>query len=76
LEEVAGIWRKLHEEDHHNLYDSQNIIGVMRLMLHVVYMRGMPESYRILVRNLKRPFGASVIERMVIFCHICPKHDL
>jgi hypothetical protein len=66
LEEVTGIWRKLHEEDHHNVYGSLNIIGVKRLMGHVMCMRGMLESCRILPRNLKRPFGASVIERMVI----------
>jgi hypothetical protein len=55
LEEVTGIWRKLDEEDH-NLYASLNIIGAMRLMGHAVYMRGMTESYRFLVRNLKRQF--------------------
>jgi hypothetical protein len=27
-EEVAGGWRRLHNEEHHNLYSSQNIIRV------------------------------------------------
>jgi hypothetical protein len=27
-EEVTGYWRKLHSEEFHNLYSSQNIIGM------------------------------------------------
>jgi hypothetical protein len=66
LEEVTGIWRKLHEEVHHILYSSLNIIGVMRLMGHIVCMRGETKSHRILVRNFKRPFGAPAVDGMVI----------
>jgi hypothetical protein len=25
MDEVTGEWRKLHSEEHHNLYSSQNI---------------------------------------------------
>jgi hypothetical protein len=30
-EEVVGGWRRLHNEDHHNLYASLNIIQVINL---------------------------------------------
>jgi hypothetical protein len=30
-EEVAGGCRRLHEEEHHNLYASPNIVRVMKL---------------------------------------------
>jgi hypothetical protein len=29
-EEVTGEWRRLHKEELHDLYSSQNIIGVMK----------------------------------------------
>jgi hypothetical protein len=29
-DEVTGDWRKLHNEEHHNLYSSPNIIGIMK----------------------------------------------
>jgi hypothetical protein len=40
---VAGEWRKLHNEELHNLYSSQNIIGVimsrrMKWEVHVTRM--------------------------------------
>jgi hypothetical protein len=28
-EEVAGGWRRLHNEEHHNFYASQNVITVI-----------------------------------------------
>jgi hypothetical protein len=42
-EEVVGDWRRLHNEELHNLYASQNIIGVtesrrMRWVGHVARM--------------------------------------
>jgi hypothetical protein len=30
MEEVAGKWRELHNEELHNLYSSPNIIGVTK----------------------------------------------
>jgi hypothetical protein len=29
-DEVTGDWRKLHNEDVHNLYSSRNIIGMIK----------------------------------------------
>jgi hypothetical protein len=29
-DEMKGGWRKLHNEELHNLYSSQSIIGIMR----------------------------------------------
>jgi hypothetical protein len=51
---VAGGWRKLHNEELHNLYDSPNIIrGMksrrMRWAEHVARMGKMRNSYNILV---------------------------
>jgi hypothetical protein len=30
-EEVAGGWRRLHNEELHNMYDSQNIVRMVKL---------------------------------------------
>jgi hypothetical protein len=65
-EEVAGGWRRLHNEELHNLYVSQNIIKViksrrMRWAGHVACMGEMRNTYNILVgkregkRSLARP---------------------
>jgi hypothetical protein len=65
-EEVAGDWRRLHNEELHNFYASPNIIRViksrrMRWAGHVAHMGGMRNVYRILVgkserkRSLGRP---------------------
>jgi hypothetical protein len=59
-------WRRLHNEEFHNLYTSQNIIRViksrrMRWAGHVVCMTKMRNSYNILggkregMRQLGRP---------------------
>jgi hypothetical protein len=63
-EEVAGGWKRLHNEELHNLYASPNIIMVMksrriRLAGHVAHMREMRNAYRILFKKLegKRPLG-------------------
>jgi hypothetical protein len=53
-EEVAGGWRRLHNEEYHTLYASPNIIKViksrrMRGAGHVACMGGMRNPYKILV---------------------------
>jgi hypothetical protein len=65
-DEVAGDWRKLRNEELHNLYFSPNIIKMMkssrmRKAGHVVRMGAKRNAYRILVgkpegkRSLVRP---------------------
>jgi hypothetical protein len=53
-EEVAGGWRRLHNEELHNLYASPNIIRVIKLRRvkwagHVTGMGEMRKAYSILV---------------------------
>jgi hypothetical protein len=55
-DEVTGRWRKLHNEELHNLYSSSNIIRViisrrMRWARHVARMLEMRNAYKILVEN-------------------------
>jgi hypothetical protein len=59
-----GDWRKLHNEELHNLYSSPNIIRMMksrrmRWAGHVARMGEKRNAYRILVGKLegKRPLG-------------------
>jgi hypothetical protein len=57
-EEVAGGWRRLHNEELHNLYVSLNIIRViksrrMKWLGHVARMGQKRNAYNILVGNLK-----------------------
>jgi hypothetical protein len=52
-EEVAGSWRRLHNEELHNLYASPNNIKVttsrrMRWASHVARMEEMRNAYKIL----------------------------
>jgi hypothetical protein len=61
--ELVGGWRRLHNEELHNLYGSPNIMRViksrrMRWERHVTHMGEMRNSYKILVRKPeeKRPF--------------------
>jgi hypothetical protein len=61
---VTGYWRKLHNEELHNLYSSPNIIRMIksRRMRWAVHAAGMEETrnaYRILVGKPegKRPLG-------------------
>jgi len=61
---VAGGWKRLHNEELHNLYTPQNIIRVirsrrMRWVGHVTRMRDLRYVYGILVSKLerKRPLG-------------------
>jgi hypothetical protein len=51
---VAGGWRRLHNEEFHNLYASQNIIRViksrkMRCVGHVPRMGEIRNTYKIFV---------------------------
>jgi hypothetical protein len=60
-DEVTGDWKKLHNEDLHNLYSSPNIIRMiksrrMRWAEHVARMGKTRNAYRILVEG-KRPLG-------------------
>jgi hypothetical protein len=63
-DEVAGYWRKLHDEKLYDLYSSPNIIRViksrsMRWAEHVALMEGRKGVYRVLVGTPegKRPLG-------------------
>jgi hypothetical protein len=63
-DEVTGEWRKLHNEELHNLYSSPDIIGRvksrrMRLAWHVARMGEERKVYKVLVRKPegKRPLG-------------------
>jgi hypothetical protein len=57
-EEVAGGWRRLHNEELHNLYTSQNVIRMiksrrMRWAEQVVRMVEIRNTYKLLSENLK-----------------------
>jgi hypothetical protein len=63
-QEVAGSWKRLHNEELHYLYASPYIIRViksrrMRWPGHVAHTGEMRNAYKILVRKpeRKRPFG-------------------
>jgi len=51
---VVGGWRRLHNDEHHYLYASPNIIRVvisrrMQWVIHVAHMGEMKNAYYILV---------------------------
>jgi hypothetical protein len=55
-DEVTGAWRKLHNEELHNLYSSASVIRMtksrrMRLAGHVTRIGVKKNAYRILVRK-------------------------
>jgi hypothetical protein len=61
---VTGGWRKLHNEELHNLYSSSSIIGIiksrrMRWAGHVARIGEKRNAYRLMVGKLegKRPLG-------------------
>jgi hypothetical protein len=61
-DEVTGDWRKLHNEELHNLYSSSNIIRMiksrrMRWAEHVARMGETRNAYRILVGKPLGPLG-------------------
>jgi hypothetical protein len=63
-DEVTGEWRKLHNEELHNLYSSPDIISqvksrLMRWAEHMSCMEGERKVYKVLVGKPegKRPLG-------------------
>jgi hypothetical protein len=67
-DEVIGGWRKLHNEELHNLYCSPSIIRIfksrkMRWTGHVAGMGEKRNAYRILVGKPegKRPLGRPIL---------------
>jgi hypothetical protein len=63
-QEVAGVWRRLHNKELHNLYASPDIIRVikskrMRWKKHVSHIGDMRNAYSILVGKpeRKKPLG-------------------
>jgi hypothetical protein len=58
-DKVVGGWRRLHNEELHNLYTSPNIIRVnkskrMRWVVDVARMREIKNAYKILVGKPER----------------------
>jgi hypothetical protein len=63
---VAGGWRRLHNEELHNMYASLNITGViksrrMRRVRHVASMGEMRKAYKIL---LGKPEGEKPLGKL------------
>jgi hypothetical protein len=76
--EVAGRWRRLHNEELHNLYTSLNIIRVtksrrMKWAEHVAGMGNVRNAYKILVG---KPDGKKPVGRRRRKCEDNIKMDL
>jgi hypothetical protein len=63
-DKVTGDWRRLHNEEFHDLYSSPNIICViksrrLRWAGHIVCMKEKRNAYRVLLRKPEgnRPLG-------------------
>jgi hypothetical protein len=63
-DEITGDWRKLHNDEIHNLYSSPNIIRTMKSRtmiraMHVARMGAKRNAYRMMVGKPegKRPLG-------------------
>jgi hypothetical protein len=62
-DEVTGEWRKLHNEEFHDLYSSPSIIRIVKLRVrwavHVARMGAKGNAYRLLVGRPegRRPLG-------------------
>jgi hypothetical protein len=67
-----GGWRKLHNDELHNLYSSLNIVTIIskktRWAEHVKYMRGKRNVHEILLVNPKEPkgMGGRVIIKFIL----------
>jgi hypothetical protein len=76
-EEVAGGWRRLHNEELHNLYASPNIIRVnkcrMRLAGYVVRERGMRTKFWSANLKVRHHFEDLGVDGMIILHWILEK---
>jgi hypothetical protein len=66
MDEVTGNWRRMHDEEHHDLYSSRSIVRViksrrMRWAGHVARMWESRDAYRVLVGKSegKSPLGGT-----------------
>jgi hypothetical protein len=78
---VAGGWRRLHNEELHNLYSSPNIRMIkarrMRWAGHVTRIGEMRNAYKILIVKPegKRPLEDLGVDEMIILEWILGKQD-
>jgi hypothetical protein len=79
-DEVTGDWKKMHNEEFHNLYSSPNIIMIiksrrMTWVGHILHMGEMKNTCQTLVGKLKekRPLGRLGTEGRIILKWILGK---